>query len=187
MLTDSEESIKSICEDIMKRYRTEPVSDAFTLVIKLLNNIITNPRDSKFRNFKKTNELIKSKILLIKENYTLMKLIGYEDVDAEMMTYKSEDVSKVKTAIKVIGDCNKQLLAVIEAEEINKREQEAKRLQDEVERKRKEDILRKQKIQESLEHDKKERALRDKAKDSVSNGLEFGAKVCKFEPKRGGG
>jgi hypothetical protein len=35
-----------------------------------------------------------------------------------------------------------------------------------------------------MEYDKKERAIKEKPKDSIGKDLSFGAKVCKFEPSK---
>jgi hypothetical protein len=187
MIANTGDSIKSTCEKIVKKYKEDIVRDAFSLISKLLNNILSKPNEDKFRNFKKTNELIKSKILILKETQQLMYEIGYRDLDSEYMVFQGQDLTNIKTAVKIIEDYTKQLNSLIEQQEVKKREEESRKLQEEVDRMKREEILRKQKIQEALELDKKERMQREKAKDSVSKNLEFGAKVCKFEPKRGGG
>lgn len=187
MIANTDDLIKSTCEKIVNKYREENVKDAFSLISKLLNNILANPRDSKFRNFKRTNELIKSKILVLKETQQLMYDIGYKELDSEYLVFEGEDVSKIKTAVRIIDEYLNKLNKIIEQQEVRKREEEARKLQEEVDRMKKEEFLRKQKIQEALEHDKRERMQREKATDSMGKKMDFGAKVCKFEPKRGGG
>ncbi len=187
MIADTGDIVRTTCDTITKKYKEEIVKDAFSLIIKLLENIITKPKEEKFRNFKKTNELIKSKILILRETHQLMIDIGYRDRDSEFMVFEGEDVTKIKQATKILEEFRDKLNFAIQQQEIKKREEESRRLQEEVEQKKREEILRKQKIQEALENDKKERMQREKAKDSVSKNLEFGAKLCKFEPKRGGG
>jgi hypothetical protein len=187
MIANTDDLIKSTCEKIVNKYKEENVKDAFSLISKLLNNILANPKDAKFRNFKKTNEMIKSKILILKETQQLMYDMGYKDLDSEYMVFEGEDISKIKTAVRIIEDYLSKLNKIIEQQEVKKREEEARKLQEEVNRMAKEEFLRKQKIQEGLELDKKERMQREKANDSVGKKMDFGAKVCKFEPKRGGG
>ena len=185
MNADTGEKIKTTCEIITKKYKEEIVKEAFTLMLKLLENIITKPKEEKFRNLKKTNELIRSKILILKETHQLMKDIGYTDKDSEFMVFEGDDLTNIRTAVKVLENYLTQLNDTISQQEVKKREEESRKLQEEVERRKREDMLRKQKIQEALDNDKKERMYREKATDSVSKNLEYGAKVCKFEPKKG--
>lgn len=190
MMQSAESKIRSRCEGILSTYREEAVNGAFSLIIKLLTNIINKPTDPAIRQFKKTNNTIKTKILIIKECAELMKEIGYVDLDSEFMAYQDEDLANVKTAIQVINDSleviKKKLAENEELEEV-KRLEIVKRQQDEISRKFQEEKKRKMEIAKQLENDKREVAMRDKPKDSVSKGLEYGAKVCKFEPKKGGG
>ena len=64
-----------------------------------------------------------------------------------------------------------------------KRLEDVRRQNEEIERKFREEKLRKLQIQKQIDNDKKEKAQMEKPTDSVSRNLEFGAKVCKFEPK----
>lgn len=185
-----EDKLRDICESIFHKYKEDNVKEAFNLILKLLGNIVSKPEEQKFRQFKKTNEAIKSKILIIKESVQLMKEIGYVDLDSEFMAFQESDTSNIKTAIKVLNDyieiINKMIAEGEYMAEL-KRQEDIKKLNEEVNRKIKEEKLRQQKIKEQLEYDKKEREKLEKPTDSNANNLTFGAKVCKFEPKNTGG
>lgn len=188
MNIDIEEKLRIKCEEITGKYREEAVKEAFSLLLILLKNIVNKPTEEKFRLFKRTNAAIKSKILVIKECLELVKDIGYVDLDGELLVYQDSDLSNVNAAIKVLNNTieaiNKKL-AELEMEKEIKNQEEARRLQEEVNRKFIEEKMRKLKIQQQIENDKKEKAQMEKPKDSVGNKMEYGAKVCKFEPKQG--
>lgn len=185
---DSDDNqMRDICEKITKNYRDEAVRDAFSLIQKLLNNIINNPNEEKFRSFKKTNENIKKKILIIKETLEFMKYVGYADLDTEIMAYTNKDLTKLKTAVKVLQDYLDLIDKKLKEQEYlkdSKRHDEVKRHNEEITKKFAQEKLLKQKVQEQLEFDKKERSQKDKPKDSLGKDLNFGAKVCKFEPSK---
>jgi hypothetical protein len=182
------DNIREICEKIFQKYNEEKVKDAFVLITKLLNNMVTKAEEDKFRIFKKSNEAIKSKILLLKETLDLIKAIGYVDLDEEILAYQGTDMTNAKKAISTLNEyielINKQIEEKLYAEK-KKKEDEQLKYHKEIEDKFKAEKMRQMKIKEQLEADKKEREKMEKAKDSVGNQLIFGAKVCKFEPKPG--
>ena len=47
--------LEQICSTIVKKYNEKYVKEAFNLLCVLFNNIICNPSQDKFRNFKVTN------------------------------------------------------------------------------------------------------------------------------------
>jgi hypothetical protein len=65
-----EDKIRKICKEIMNNYKEEAyniIKEAFSLMVKLLMNIARQTNEEKFRTFKKSNQAIKTKILIIKE------------------------------------------------------------------------------------------------------------------------
>lgn len=179
-------SYKNTMELILSKYNEDAIYDSWTLILKLLNNIVKTPGDDKFRLFKKTNEAIKKKVLMISENLKLIKDIGYVDLDDELLAFQGDDLTNIKNAISDIGHQLEILTkkkAEKQYEEELKRQEQLRKNNEELMKKFKEEKEKQKKIQEQLEFDKRERALREKPKDSVGRNLEFGAKVCKFEPK----
>ena len=83
-------SPENICESIFNSYSHPYVSEAFKLLNTLLNNIINNPLQDKFRNFKITNVTLKTKVLIIKETLNLILSIGYVKQDEEIYKYEGE-------------------------------------------------------------------------------------------------
>jgi hypothetical protein len=180
--------VRDICEKVFQKYNEEKVKEAFALIIKLLNNMVSKPSEDKFRIFKKSNEAIKSKILLMKENLDLIKAIGYVDLDDEMLAYQGDDLGRVKNAVSVLSEYIERIDKQLEERQYavrKKKEEDQLRYQKEIDEKFREEKLRQKKIKDQLEADKKEREKAEKAKDSVGNQLHYGAKVCKFEPKEG--
>jgi hypothetical protein len=185
---NSDSGIRGICEKIFQKYNEEKVKDAFALILKLLNNILSKPGEDKFRIFKKSNEAIKSKILLLKETLDLMKAIGYVDLDEEILAFQGEDLSHVKSAVAILTEYNEIIdkqLQEKQYQQQKKKEEDQIQFQKEIDEKYRQEKLRQHKIKEQLEADKKEREKMEKPQDSVGTSLNYGAKVCKFEPKQG--
>jgi hypothetical protein len=183
---EKEYDFRNICEKIFQKYNEEKVKESFMLLSKLLNNILTKPNEDKFRLFKKSNEAIKSKILIIKENLDLVKSIGYIELDEEILAFQGNDFTNVKTALNLLNQyidtIDKQLLEKKQNEEKMKFEQQLK-YQKDIDEQRRLEKEKQKKILEQLEADKKERLKKEKPTDSIGNTLNYGAKVCKFEPK----
>ncbi len=178
--------IRSIAQKIFQKYNEERVKDSFALLIKLFSNILSKPNEDKFRLFKKSNETLKAKVLLIKENLELIKAIGYVDLDEEILAFQGNDLTRITEAISVLNEyieiINKQTEERKYLEEQKKKEDQI-RYQKEIDEKYKQEKMKQKKIFDQLEADKKEREKLEKPVDSVGRDLQYGAKVCKFEPK----
>lgn len=174
-------NIENICKNIIKNYNEESVYSAFSLLIKLFNNIINNPNEPKFRQFKVTNEAIKSKILSIKGTDCIVKEVGYEQLDPEFLVYKNPKIDLLQKAVKVL---DKYLIEVNEKISKNnhlKKNSNINKLNEEIKARQMEELKKKQEILKQIELDKQERAKKEKAYDSKANDLRFGATVKKFE------
>ena len=188
---DIDDSLESVINDINKKYVDMKIKDALEIIIKLLNNLLKNPNEQKFRIFKKSNEIIKSKVLKMKEFLTLMSVIGYTDLDQDAMMFLDDsNLPKLHKAVDVI---NKHLKILnVKWQEKEKQEEiikqdEIKKYNEENKRKFLEEKEKQKKILAQMEYDKEERKKMEKPKDSIGKKLNFGANVCKFEPKNGGG
>jgi hypothetical protein len=64
----------------------------FTTGMKVLNNILQNPGEQKFRQLKRTNATLSSKLLNVAENagVELMQLAGFEATSEELLVMQSE-------------------------------------------------------------------------------------------------
>lgn len=60
--------------------------------VKVLNNLLSNPKEEKFRSLKRTNAALKSKLLDVAENAgtELVVLAGFEAVSDELLTMSAE-------------------------------------------------------------------------------------------------
>lgn len=192
MMSESslEESLRNRCEVILKYYQEQPVKTAFSTILILLKNMINKPHDDQMRLFKKTNNAIKSKILIIKETKDLMSDIGYIDVDSELMLFSDPNLTNVSVAIRVLDSyvqsIDKKIAEREEMEEL-KRQEDIRRQNEEIANKFREEKKRQLEIQKRIEDDKREKAKMEKPTDSVSKKIDYGAKVCKFEPTNRGG
>lgn len=186
------DKLRKKCEEILFNYKYNAfpiIKEAFSLINKLLMNIARSPKDEKFRIFKKSNQAIKSKVLIIKECLEIITEIGYVDIDSDILSYTDADLANIHTGVNVLNEYIQVLdkkIAEIENEKELKQNEEARKVSEEVNRKFKEEKLRQLAIQKQMELDKQEKKNM-KATDSIGKHVEFGAKVCKFEPKRGGG
>jgi len=105
-----ETKIDDIIQKIYDNYEIQTLITAFELLVKLFQNIINKPTEDKFKNFKLTNEAIKSKILVITETIDLLKLLGYEKVSDDTMTFKSSNIKPLEFTVEVL---NKKVLYIL--------------------------------------------------------------------------
>ena len=183
--------IEKIANKIVDSYSDGYVIDAFELLLKLLGNILKNPTEEKFRTFKKTNETLKKKVLLIKENLQLLKEIGYIEIDSEVLAFNGNNFTKIELAKKVLDAHVQNLQSKMvskEELEILQREELAKKNKEEIIRNMKHEREQQKKIKEQIEADVKEMSKREKPTDSKATQLEYGMHEKKFEPpqKKGG-
>lgn len=187
---DIQSDLEKCLDGITKKYVENKVKDALEIILKLLNNILKNPNEQKIRMFKKTNEIIKSRVLVMKEFLTLMLNIGYTDMDSDSMIFLDDDFSKIKKAIEIINNYLSKVSTKVKEKDlldVIKHNEEVKKYNDEINKKFREEKENQKKILEQIQHDKEERKKMEKPKDSISKKLNFGANVCKFEPTNTGG
>ena len=81
-----EDSVKEIIDEMLKeivKNRPQQYKTAFEVLTKLLNNIIENPTEPKFRVIKKSNLVISSRLLNIPEILDVLNVLGYEEGKGE--------------------------------------------------------------------------------------------------------
>ena len=147
-------------------------------------SLINKPHDEKTRTLKKTNVHIQGKLLSLKPPGAVHKLIealGYVEMDEEFYIFVGDYFRHIVLGQGIIDHTLTKIKMKYASEEEKKRYEliEQKRLEALEEVKRKQDIIKK--LQEDSERDRKEKA-KEKAKTSVANQLNFGANVKKFEP-----
>ena len=184
-----DDPIDKIIDDIYNNYNEKYIKDTFTILRKLFNNIINNPDEEKFKIFKKTNINIRMKVLFIKECKDLIDLLGYVVKDEECLIFKG-DISRLKYASYVLTIYIQKIeenLEKKEKEEEEKRQEEIRRQIDETNKLYLEQKLEQERLREQCLNDRKEMAQRPKAKDSVANNMNYGAREMKVEFKCSGG
>ena len=179
--------VYEVCGTIKKQYSDEAIQTAFNLILKMVNNIIKNPNEPKFRTFKKTNEAIKSKILIIKETEKLMKELGFVEDGNDVLVYKEAKVDKLQKGVDIMETFKRDVDENIRIKEVQKqslKDLERLKLNEEVNARMREEARKKKELLNQIELDKKERATKEKATDSKANDLKFGATLKKFECKQ---
>lgn len=182
--------IEKIVSDILKKYSENYIKDAFELLVKLFGNILKNPTEEKFRMFKRSNEALKKKVCIIKENLELLLKIGYQDVDGDILAFSGNNFANLEKAKKAL---EREVLSIssktVSKEELEQKQREelAKKSADEIKLKMIKEREEQKKIQDQIKADQKESLVRDKPTDSVANQLKFGATECKVEFKNSGG
>ena len=99
------EDMKDLITATLTEIKTSHPTDhrtAFELLLRLFQNILDNPSDSKYRNFKKTNNIIKTKILQIPEILDFLMIIGYTETSPEILTYESDSLSNIEISSSTI-------------------------------------------------------------------------------------
>jgi len=92
------------CNSITKSNKKEKVIEAFNILLKLFMNLVDNPKEPKFRNFKISNEIIKNKVLTIPNILKLLETIGYIKSSEDFYSYELEDISYVQLAITILNE-----------------------------------------------------------------------------------
>ena len=180
--------LEQICSTIVKKYNEKYVKEAFNLLCVLFNNIICNPSQDKFRNFKVTNFAIKTKILAIVECMDLIKEVGYVQKDNEILKYEGDE-KKLKEATFIIKKYMTQIEQVLKKEEEKEKEAQQRLVQENLAKIKRQMQIKKEeedKIREELENDKKEREKMDRPTESKAKELHYGCTEIKIEPSRGG-
>lgn len=98
-----ETKIDEIVQNIYNKNEINTLITAFELLIKLFQNIINNPNENKFKNFKLTNEAIKTKILIIPEIKDLLKVLGYENSSEDTLTFNNTNLKPLEFTCEVLN------------------------------------------------------------------------------------
>lgn len=96
------DSLIQVCEIINSRYTPQFIKEAYTLLSVLFNNIIKKPGEDKFRLFNLSNNNIKNKVLIIKEIYDLIEIIGYYDYQENFMRFDGSPAT-LKEVVNILN------------------------------------------------------------------------------------
>ena len=105
-----EGSIKEILDDMLKeivKNRPNEYKTAFEVLKKLIDNILNNPEEPKFRVIKKTNLVISSRLLNIPEIIDVLNVLGYEEGTGEKencLVYEGNRFESLKECIELLND-----------------------------------------------------------------------------------
>ena len=103
-------SIKEIVDEMLKeiiKNRPNEYKTAFEVLKKLIDNILNNPEEPKFRVIKKSNLVISSKLLNIPEIIDVLNVLGYEEGTGEKencLVYEGNRFESLKECVEVLND-----------------------------------------------------------------------------------
>ena len=185
---------KQIIDQIIYKYNHKPILEAFSILLKLFNNIINYPREAKFKNFKKSNTTIRNKILIIDESLKLINVLGYKKTDDDEILSFEGDYNNLMNCVNYLTKKTKELDLEIKNKEIKEQQKEKEKENKikysnyiESQNQSKKILSEKEKILQQIENDKKERAKRERARDSKANELKYGMHQVVFKPSNCGG
>ena len=105
-----EGSIKEILDDMLKeivKNRPNEYKTAFEVLKKLIDNILNNPEEPKFRVIKKSNSVISSRLLNIPEIIDVLNILGYEEGTGEKencLVYEGNRFESLKECVELLND-----------------------------------------------------------------------------------
>ena len=175
------EEITAVLDLVLSENGDHTLMTGLDILVKLLTNIIKNPKDEKFRMIKRTNPAINKKLLTVTLIDQLILALGYVELNMEFYKYESENIPLLVQARNAIEErLNKIKEKYMTPEDKKKAELIAhqQKLAKEAQRKKREEMDRMQKL--SM-HDRKEKG-EEEVKASHANELNFGANVCVFKP-----
>ena len=96
------------CKLFQPIYFLENRTKAIELLNKILNNIIANPAEPKFRKIKCSNKNIAEKVASQKGAFDFLKSVGWEEVDIEedgkCLLFNNEDTNKLAEGLEALND-----------------------------------------------------------------------------------
>lgn len=158
---------------------------------KLIQNILKNPTEDKFRMLKKSNKTIQAKLLALKPAGSILELMeafGYTNLDEEHHAFVGDYFAVLMEGSAMIDATTMPLKMKNMSEEERKKQELIMKNQAEYKAKMKADAEYKKSLEELS---MKERAVKqaEKNSDQKGNQIKFGANMVKFEPpaaQRGG-
>lgn len=124
----------------------------FDILVKLIQNIIKNPSDEKFRKIKKSNKAISTKLMNLVSEEKMIELIetlGYvkDADDDDQYSFIGEHYSWIMIGEKVLGEQSIRLKMKTMNEEDRKRQEKIFRVRDEQEALKKAKLLEKKRYE----------------------------------------
>lgn len=169
-------------QDILKQittgsYSDETIFQAFQLLEKILQNILSKPQEEKFRSIKKSNATLQKTLFCIKEIEKLLEVLGFKHSE-DKLVFTSDDLTNLEHFHVLlqtqVENIRNRHLTKAEREELEKQKLlEERRKQVEAEFRAKEE--EEKKLKELMDLDRKEQSKREKAHDSKAEKREFGA------------
>lgn len=170
----------SVLVTLGKAQKPEDTLQALTLLQKLLMNIFNNPSEQKFRGIKTSNATLKAKLFNISGMENLLKDLGFVLID-DTYTYLDDNVAPLTFALANLKKKIEELeYSLLPADE-QKRRREIEERQRDLNYRFQKEKEEHEKLKHLTDLDKMERAKKEKAKDSIANKRDFGAKATTYK------
>mmetsp|Transcript_17930 Transcript_17930/g.15837 ORF Transcript_17930/g.15837 Transcript_17930/m.15837 type:complete len:191 (-) Transcript_17930:193-765(-) len=178
---DKHEEVEAILLVINESNDEKAIISAFDILMKLVKNVLKCPHEEKFRNIKKTNKAIASKLLSLSSIEDLLLALGYTDSSDEFYIFDITNYSDLTKLYKILESFHdERRKKYMTPEELNKYEllkaQKKKMIEEHKKRQ-----SAKSELERGMKLDRKEKA-QEEVKASKGNNLNFGANVVKFQP-----
>jgi hypothetical protein len=162
---------------LCSNYSDEELFQALQLAQKILQNIVKNPKEQKFKSVKKSNATLKAKLFYVSEMEGFFEALGFNRVD-DALVFTGENFRLLDTAATALENQIERIrdrhLTKADREAMEKEKllaERRKQLEADLQKKHEEE----RKLKEMMECDKKEQIKREKAKDAKAQDREFGA------------
>lgn len=107
-----EQAIKACLQEIVKGNDDDSIIAGFDILNKLINNILKNPTEEKFRVLKKTNKTIQAKVMALQPPNKVEELLsnlGYINMDDEVMAFAGDYFVVLARGSQLIDEENQKL------------------------------------------------------------------------------
>lgn len=158
---------------------------------KLIQNILKNPTDQKYRILKKTNKTIQQKLLGLNPSGIVMELIeafGYIQIDEEQHAFAGDYFAVLMEGSQIVDAETMKLKMKYMSEEEKAKQELIQKNREEYKAKAKADAEYKRQLEELSQKERKVKQA-EKNQEGKANQIKFGANLVKFEPpaqQRGG-
>lgn len=166
-------AVSGIIEELKKKYDNARLADAVALIIKLFENIESNPAEVKFRQAKRTNPTLQQKLFCFTGIERIFTALGFYE-DGEFYRFTQQSITPISQGLILLRGQEVQLrMQHPQNEDVKKRLAEV-----DAEYKIKE--FEKAKLLDAMKRDREEKKayLKDHpAQSSQANKMNFGSKM----------
>ena len=173
--------VQAELDAIVATNKAKAALDGLEILHKLLQNIVKNPHEDKFRQIKGTNPKIQSTLMALQGAKSLLKAMNFTEIEPDVFVFLEGDVHPIAKCCSMVDDklmpVRMEFMTPEEKEKqiiLNKRKAE-------MAEKQKQERAHAEQLKKLAEYDRQEKAGQ-KVEASHGNKLTFGANVQVFKP-----